>query len=199
MHQGRKTPQTSNNSSPALPSQRVLTGGTVILAHAVALAVLINPPPASQTRRQAQDMTATLIEIADQSAAWDTVPLPDIQLVTPTLDADSLKVVSFEDPEDDAGVVGSASSPRLSRLQYVRPEFFARKAGVQRPQTVVLAVLVLEDGRVGDVQVTRSSGNADVDAAAIEYTRALRWIPGTKDHQPQAMRISFPVILTSGV
>jgi len=177
--------------------QKVLAGGTVILAHAVALAVLISPPPASQSRRQGQDMTATLVEIADQSATWDTVPLPDIQLVTPTLDADSLKIVSFEDPEEDSGVVGSASSPRLSRLQYVRPEFFARKVGVRLPQTVVLAVLVLEDGRVGDVQVTRSTGNAAVDAAAVEYARALRWIPGTKDHQPRAMRISFPVILSS--
>jgi TonB family protein len=176
--------------------QRALTGGAVILAHAVVLAVLINPPTTTQPRRQAQDMTATLIEVADQSATWDTVSLPDIQLVTPTLDADSLKIVSFEDPEEDSGVVGSASSPRLSRVQSVRPEFFARKAGVQRPQTVVLAVLVLADGRVGDVQVTRSSGSAAADAAAIEYARMLRWIPGTKDHRPQAMRISFPVILS---
>jgi len=143
-------------------------------------------------------MDTTLIEVMDQRATWDTSPLPDIKLATPKLDQESLVAVNFEDSEDNAAVVGSASSPRLSRVQLVTPELVAHKNGValKKPETVVLAILVLEDGQVGDVQVSRSCGSADVDAAAIQYARALRWLPGTKEHRPQPMRISLPVIFS---
>ena len=47
----------------------------------------------------------------------------------------------------------SFRDPVILPGQHYDAGFFARKAGVRRPQTVVLAVLVLEDGRVGDVQV----------------------------------------------
>jgi TonB family protein len=77
---------------------------------------------------------------------------------------------------------------------------FARNAGVVpgHPATVVLAILISEEGRVNDAQVARSSGNAAVDAAAVRYALTLRWIPGTQNHQPQAMRITFPIILSVG-
>jgi len=143
-------------------------------------------------------MNATVLEVLDQRATWDTSPLPDIQLTTPKLDEASLVAVNFEDPEDNAAVVGSASSPRLSRVQWVTPAVVAQKSGVvlRQPETVVLAILVLEDGQVGEVQMTRSCGSANVDAAAVQYARALRWLPGTKEHRPQAMRISLPVIFS---
>jgi TonB family protein len=108
--------------------------------------------------------------------------------------------VNFEDSEDASSVTGSASAPRLSRLQTVSSEFYARKAGVApgHPATVVLAILVSEEGWVNDVRVTRSCGNAAVDAAAVDYALTLRWTPGTENHRPQAMRVTFPVILSAG-
>jgi TonB family protein len=130
----------------------------------------------------------------------DSLPLPDIKLAVPALETETLAIVNFDDSEDESAVVGSTSAPRLSRLQTVSPEVFARSAGVVpgHPATVVLALLISEDGRVNDVQVARSCGNAAVDAAAVDYALTLRWIPGTQDHQPRAMRITFPVILSSG-
>jgi TonB family protein len=176
---------------------KVLTGAIVLLAHVAAFSLILSPTSSHQSPRPSASISAFMVEIADQRAT-DTVPLPDIKFLTPTVNTDTLVSVKFEDLEDDTAVVGSASSPRLSRVQMARPEFFARKVGVKlrQPATVVLAILVLADGRVGEVQVTRSSGRVDVDAAAMDYARALRWIPGTKEHQPQAMRISFPVILS---
>jgi TonB family protein len=143
-----------------------------------------------------------VIEILEEPRGLDTVPLPDIQLAVPSLDTDVLEVVNFEDSVQEAAVVvGSASAPRLSRLQSVSSEVYARKAGVVpgHPATVVLTILVSEEGWVSDVRVARSCGSAAVDAVAVDYALALRWIPGTQNYQPQAMRITFPVILSVGV
>jgi TonB family protein len=186
----------NNRMWPAPP--KLLTSAIIVLGHVIALSVIFGQTSSGQSTRQSAYLSAVMVEIANQDTTSDTVPLPDIKLITPSINTDALKSVRFEDLEDNMGVMGSASSPRLSRLQVASPEFFAGKAGIQlhEPTTVVLAILVLQDGRVGDVQVTRSSGSAKIDAVAIEYAQTLRWIPGTRDHQPQAMRISFPVILS---
>jgi TonB family protein len=179
---------------------RALAGGAVILAHATVLAVLVSSTPARYRHWKAEGEPRTVIDILDESGGLDSLPLPDIKLAAPKLTTDALEVVNFDDSEDESTVVGSASAPRLSRLQTVSPEVFARNAGVVpgHPATVVLVILISEDGRVNDVRVARSCGNAAVDAAAVDYALTLRWIPGTQDHQPRAMRITFPVILSSG-
>jgi hypothetical protein len=71
-----------------------------------------------------------MVEIADHRATWDKA------------NTDILVSVTFEDLEDDTGVVCSASTPRLSRLQVVSPEFFTRKAHVElrQPATVAAAL-----------------------------------------------------------
>ena len=178
---------------------RVLAGGAVILAHATALAILVSSTSARPWSWKGDVEPKTAIEILDEPRGLDTIPLPDIKLAVPSLDTDVLDVVNFDDSDNEEGVViGSASAPRLSRLQTVSSAVFARKAGVVpgHPATVVLAILISEEGRVNDAQVARSSGNAAVDAAAVDYALTLRWIPGTQNHQPHAMRITFPIILS---
>ena len=176
----------------------MLTCGVVVLAHAVALATLATPMPVRRSDRKELFVATGFVEVKDDTHTWDTSPLPDIQLASPKLDADGLMVVSFEDPEDNAAVVGPASAPRLSRVQSTTLEQIARKNGLvlRQPQTVVLAVLVQGDGQVSEVQVTRSSGDDGIDAAAIEYARTLHWIAGTQDHRSRAMKVSLPVIFT---
>ena len=61
--------------------------------------------------------------------------------------------------------------------------------------TVVVSVQVDEKGGASSVDVTRSSGMATADAAAIDYALSLRWIPGTVDRNPQSMRVILPVTL----
>lgn len=179
---------------------RVLAGGAVILVHAAVVAVLISSASVRRSSWNKDVEQTTVVEILDQPRGLDIVPLPDIKLAGAPPATEALGVVNFEDSEDESGVVGAASAPRLSRLQPVTPAAFARDAGVTpgHPVTVVLAILISENGRVNDVQVTRSCGTAAVDAAAVGYARKLRWIPGTQDRQPRAMRITFPVILSSG-
>ena len=179
---------------------RMLAGGAVILAHATVLAVLVSSISARNWSWKRGGEQTMVVEILDEPRGLDTVPLPDIKLATAPLATEALGAVSFEDSEDEPSVVGSASAPRLSRLQTVSSEVYARNAGVMpgHPATVVLAILISEQGRGNDVRVARSCGNAAVDAVAVDYALALRWIPGTQNYQPRAMRITFPVILSVG-
>jgi hypothetical protein len=46
----------------------------------------------------------------------------------------------------------------------------------------------------GQAGCTRS-GDLAIDSAAVEYGRALRWIPGTQEHHAATMQVILPVTL----
>lgn len=52
--------------------------------------------------------------------------------------------------------------------------------------TVILKVLVLANGTVGDVEVVRSSGYTQLDAAALVEVGAWAYIPAIQNHRPVA-------------
>jgi TonB family protein len=137
--------------------------------------------------------------ILEEQRALDKLPIAEVSLKTPRIDLQSITQVQFESAEwgDISGVTASSSAPQLSQFQPVTSALFARRAGLApgHAASVVLVVEILPDGTVGSVQVTRSFGDPTVDAAAVAYARRLRWIPGTQNHQAQAMRISLPVTL----
>jgi len=134
-----------------------------------------------------------------QPPARDQVEMPETQLSAIAPNTSALQVVRFEDPDDGAlgGIVASASAPRLRRIQTVDMATFARRAGLTAGQsrTVILVAEIQEDGEPNQVDVARSSGNATVDAVAVDYALALRWIPATRERKPLSMRISFPITL----
>ncbi len=156
-------------------------------------------------RRQSADMNASEFiapaQIIVQLPQWDKVPAPEVDLDDIPVDQNALKLVQFDESDQDAlaGIVGPASAPRLSRFQSVDVQDFATRAGIapQHPVTVVLSVQVGEDGGASEVNIVRSSGLPAADAAAIDYALALRWIPGTVDRNPRAMRITLPVTLVA--
>lgn len=83
------------------------------------------------------------------------------------------------------------SDPRRPLSQ---PEYppSSRRAG--ETGTVILEVYVLENGRVGDVRVKKSSGYARLDEAAVrEVKRSWRLVPGTENGKPVPMWGQFAV------
>lgn len=84
-----------------------------------------------------------------------------------------------------------SSDPRrpLSRPDYPPSSRRAGEAG-----TVILEVLVLENGRVGDARVKKSSGYPRLDEAALrEVKRSWRLKPGTENGKPVQMWGQFAV------
>jgi TonB family protein len=74
---------------------------------------------------------------------------------------------------------------------------FAARAGIAPGTTarVLVTVDISHRARVERVDVTASSGNAAVDAAAADYVRALVWIPARVAGRAANMRIRFAVEL----
>jgi len=81
-----------------------------------------------------------------------------------------------------------------SRRPLTQPEYppSSRRAG--EAGTVILEVLVLENGRVGDARVKQSSGFPRLDEAAVrEVKRSWRLVPGTENGKPVQMWGQFAV------
>ena len=59
--------------------------------------------------------------------------------------------------------------------------------------TVILSVLVLENGRIGDVRIEQSSGHARLDESAVREARRWKLKPGTRDGVPVSMWKQIPI------
>ena len=65
---------------------------------------------------------------------------------------------------------------------------------------VIVAVLVREDGTVGEAGIRQGSGHAVLDQAAVEAVRNWRFAPATRGGQPVSARVEIPITfrLTEG-
>ena len=59
--------------------------------------------------------------------------------------------------------------------------------------TVVLSVQVLENGRIGDVRVDKSSGDKRLDDSAVREARRWRLVAGTRDGVPAVLWKQIPI------
>ena len=180
---------------------RLLITGAIVAAHVAIITLGLRALlPTRTARADVRGEFFTTAQIIVQSQMWDKVPVPEVTLDSPVIEDSSLKLVQFDDSVEDelAGVIAPASAPRLSQFQTVGVSEYARRAHILpgHPVTVVLVVSVREDGRAGSVDVSRSSGNSVIDAAAVDYALELHWIPGTRDHTPEVMRVTLPVTLS---
>jgi protein TonB len=77
----------------------------------------------------------------------------------------------------------------------VNPDYTpeAKAAGIQG--SVVLDVVVLVDGSVGDVSVTRSL-DSGLDRESVAAAKQWRFTPGTKDGERVAVRVQLEMSFT---
>lgn len=73
------------------------------------------------------------------------------------------------------------------------PEYPASMIRMGAEGTVLLSVQVLENGRVGDVRLERSSGYPKLDESAIREAKRWRLIPGTRDGVPVVLWKQIPI------
>jgi len=183
------------------PYKNLRAALAVLVGHLAVLALVVVHPTHARTeiKSEGQPQAVTADFIIEETRARDAVPIPEVSVATQVLRLDSLQALRYESSDwgDISAVVAPASAPQLSHFQPVDPASFARHAGLPADQarSVVLTVEVLADGRSGAIEMTRGTGDAAVDKAALAYARQLRWIPGTQNRRAQAMRVSLPVTL----
>jgi TonB family protein len=100
---------------------------------------------------------------------------------------------------DGTGGGGTASGEALSGLALplggyqVKPRYpeSARRAGAQG--VTLLRVRVLENGKVGEVNVEKSAGFRDLDLAAAEAVKKWLFEPARRDKEPVSVWVMLPV------
>lgn len=85
------------------------------------------------------------------------------------------------------------TSPRL--IKEVKPNY--TKAAMDRKVEGMVEVeaVILRDGTVGDVTVTKSL-DTDLDQEAVKATKQWRFKPGTKDGKAVAVRVQIELTFT---
>jgi protein TonB len=125
------------------------------------------------------------------------VPPPDFEITLPseatTAITQTTSVVPPPAPPPMAAPVVK-TPPRSPTKGLSRPDYPPTARRLNQEGTVVLMIYVLEDGRVGDVRVEKSSGYPKLDEAAANHAK-LRWrfIPGMEGQNAVAAWGRFAV------
>jgi protein TonB len=156
---------------------------------------MVDVPPIERVERVSPP---TNVQVDQEPSQHIVVPEPD-------------RVIDYSDePAELVGTVGSRvpaqttagtekSDPVLElpaidpRLPLTEPEYPAPEIRLNHTGTVLLGVLVLENGRVGEVRIEQSSGFQRLDLAAQRAARRWRLLPGTQDGRAVAMWKTVPI------
>jgi protein TonB len=125
------------------------------------------------------------------------VPLPDFDINLPTEATTAItnttNVVPPPAPPMAPAPV-SRTPPKSPSKGLSQPEYPPTARRLNQEGTVVLMIYVLEDGRVGDVKIEKSSGFPKLDEAASNHAkRAWRFVPGKEGDKPVAAWGRFAV------
>lgn len=101
------------------------------------------------------------------------------------------------EPAASEGRAGSAEpiveEPSIDSRYLTEPVYPSSEIRGEHEGTVVLAIQVLGNGRVGEVRVEHSSGREKLDQSAAREARNWRFKPGMRDGIPVTMWKSIPV------
>ncbi|MFP5382883.1 MAG: energy transducer TonB [Gammaproteobacteria bacterium] len=175
----------------ALPTPPATPVMHVQLLNASPAAPVPTPPaPAvSQARRQ------PVVPVPVQPA--QPAPGPAVTEPVPTVPAEGGPAPSLAAaaPAEDAALPDTLP-PTVNPAWGSRPPTVypavSRRLGEQGE--VVLGLHVLADGRIGEVEVRRSSGHPRLDRAAIDAARRWRLLPASRGGQPVALWHEWVVV-----
>ena len=84
-----------------------------------------------------------------------------------------------------------------SPIRTVKAGYTAAAMEARIEGTVLMGVVVLADGKVGDVKVTQSLDTEyGLDTQAVEAIKQWLFKPGTKDGKPVAVRVAIEMTFT---
>lgn len=83
-----------------------------------------------------------------------------------------------------------------AHLNNPAPVYPTRSRRLGEEGRVVLEVLILPNGRVGEIKVKQTSGYAALDEAALEAVRRWKFVPAKRGDEPIPYRYELPVIFS---
>lgn len=169
----------TNPDSPTMPNASIAPK-----AEAAALNTNPNIPSPVKTTASA---------IVNEAAA--TMTDADLSAASPAGSNASTGNTAASSGEGSEQAVSAAGSSRPTMDDIMRPSLYAKVDPVYPPEakqaniegTVVLKIQILSSGRTGNVSVYRSSGNSQLDQAAIDAVENWQFIPAKNGSTGQAI------------
>ncbi len=111
-----------------------------------------------------------------------------------SLDSDKLRQTSAFQPYREEKSSAPVRTMAIPKYKLNRPPSYPRVARLRGQEgKCVMRVNVLPDGRVGAIDLARSSGYDVLDKAALRTVKSWRFTPGTQDGKPVAMWVQVPI------
>ncbi len=178
--------------APPAPPKRVTPPKPLAMPLPKMVEERLPPPPAAAPEPLPAPVAPAAAAPSAPAASATSVDLPRTSTSAPAR-ADDSGVSLIENSASSAPAVASIPLARPTGGYQVRPSYpsSARRLGVQG--TTMLRVHVLDDGRVGDVDVEQSAGHPDLDQAAADAVRRWRFDPARRGEQAVAMWVRLPV------
>ena len=108
----------------------------------------------------------------------------------------SLAVASARAQTDTVYTPGNGVSLPTATKQ-IQPQYTPEAMANRIEGRVGLSTVVLADGKVGEVKVTRSLDSVHgLDESAVKAMKQWEFKPGTKDGKPVAVRVSIDMAFT---
>ncbi len=150
------------------------------------------PPPPNAPPPQAQVTVPAPIVTTVERPVLQVAPAPPVVDPAPPRPAPPAPPAA-RGPEN----LGELSAKMIAATP---PKYPMDSRRAHEEGTVVLSVLLSTDGRVTDIAVTRSSGFARLDRAALDAVRGWRWSPLMRDGSPVMVRgvVTIPFVLQRG-
>jgi TonB family protein len=111
--------------------------------------------------------------------------------------------LTFRNPSSIEGFQRSAklSSPPGGEIIFVQPSYAENPKPPYPPEArrkgyhgeVLLKVEVLSNGRVGEIEVKKSSGHDVLDRSALNTVRKWKFVPGRKGETPVSLWVNIPI------
>lgn len=159
------------------------------------------PPPLITTFKPAPPQPTPRQPAIDVDVNIRSLYVPPVVPPTATYESEiAPEIITSVLPQTDSGT--NAVDPRApvitepqidSRVGLSEPAYPSADTRAGNIGTVVLSVLVLENGRIGEVRLDQSSGHARLDESAMREARRWRLKPGMRDGVPVAMWKQIPV------
>lgn len=151
------------------------------------------PPPVEQ-------------EVAPPEQVDPPIAAPKAVVQAPVFQPQPVAVVNVAPPPIAVVVAPAAPGPTApvavadlaSKMISATPPKYPLESRRKREQgTVFLAVLLNLEGAVADISISRSSGHARLDKAALEAVRRWRWSPTVQNGKPVMVRgiVDIPFVL----
>ncbi len=175
---------------------------------------IIEDPAPVRTEEERKPTQVERVEVAKPSQKQERDEEP---LSVPFLPSETKVASVRESPrslsENDTQSIPQISSPQppgaaAKNLSFNKNEIvFAQPRYAENPQPlyprearkkgyegeVVLRVEVLSSGRVGEIEIRRSSGHDILDRSAISAVKQWKFIPAKKDESPVLVWVNIPV------